>query len=87
MAPEPVTAPDRQRPEPHAQGGYVPSIQSYPRGAREAPPVTRVPESGPAGGLRRAERSEVTRGPLARHEYRLPRSPADVNVSWMAGRS
>ena len=27
----------------------MPSIQSYPRGAREAPPVTRVPESEPAG--------------------------------------
>ena len=26
----------------------MPSIQSYPRGAREAPPVTRVPESKPA---------------------------------------
>ena len=25
------------------------SIQSYPRGAREAPPVTQVPESEPAG--------------------------------------
>ena len=65
----------------------MPSIQSYPRGAREAPPVTRVPESGPTGDCGEPAVLKSPVGTVARREYRLPRSPGDDNVSWMAGRS
>ena len=65
----------------------MPSIQSYPRGAPEAPPLTRVPESGPAGDCGEPAALKSPGGTVARREYRLLRSPADVNVSWMAGRS
>jgi hypothetical protein len=65
----------------------MPSIQSYPRGAREAPPVTRVPESEPAGDSGGPDALKSPGRTLARRECRLPRSPGDDNVSWMAGRS
>jgi hypothetical protein len=56
----------------------VHSIQSYPRGARKAPPVTRVPESEPAGDCGEPDALKASGSTLARREYRLPRSPADV---------
>ena len=65
----------------------MPSIQSYPRGARETPPVTRVPESKPARDFSEPDALKSPGRTLARREYRLPRSPADVNVSWIARRS
>ena len=64
-----------------------PSPHAGLAGGHHAPSVSRVPESVLAGDSGEPDPLESPGETLARREYRLPRSLAEVNMSWMARRS
>jgi hypothetical protein len=70
------------------RGKYVPSAFSGLRASgHHAPSVSRVLESVLAGDSGEPDPLESPGETLARREYRLPRSLAEVNMSSMARRS
>jgi hypothetical protein len=78
-------SPDREIVNRPGDGNYLPSAFSVLRASwHQVPPVTRGPGSEPTGDSGQPDALRSPGKTLARHEHRLPRSPAEV--SWMARR-